>query len=117
LAWLAGATVLLFLARRVIAVIQNYLEAGTSTRMVYHLGADLFQHLQRRSLQYHSHQRVGDLLARVTTDTGCVRELVMDVYIPVIRSLATLIFMFLIMWRLNPTLACTAIGMAVPRGW
>ncbi len=116
LAWLAGATVLLFLARRLVAICQNYLEAGTSTRMVYNLGADLFQNLQRRSLLYHGRQRVGDLLARVTTDTGCVRELVMDVYVPLITSLLMLVSMLPIMWRMNPMLSCTAMGMAIPLG-
>ncbi len=114
LSWLAGATVILFLARRVVAILQNYLESGTSTRMVYHLGADLFQHLQRKSLQYHGRQRVGDLLTRVTTDVGCVRELVMDVYVPLITSLIMLAFMFVIMWGINPLLSCTAMGMAIP---
>jgi ATP-binding cassette subfamily B protein/subfamily B ATP-binding cassette protein MsbA len=114
LSWLAGATVLLFLARRVVASLQGYLQAGTSTRMVYNLGADLFRHLQRRSLQYHGRQRVGDLLARVTTDAGCVRELVMGVYVPLTSSLIMLVFTFLIMWRLNPLLSVTAMGMAVP---
>jgi ABC-type multidrug transport system fused ATPase/permease subunit len=114
LAWLAAATVLFFLAKRILAIFQSYLEAGSSTRMVYNLGADLFHHLQRRSLQYHRRQRVGDLLSRVTADVGCVRELVMDVYIPMISSLIMLVFMFLVMWRLNPLLSVTAMGMALP---
>ena len=114
LAWLALATIVFFLARRVVAIFQSYLEAGSSTRMVYNLGADLFQNLQRRSLQYHHRQRVGDLLSRVTADVGCVRELVMDVYIPLISALIMLAFMFLVMWRLNPLLSVAAMGMALP---
>jgi ATP-binding cassette subfamily B protein/subfamily B ATP-binding cassette protein MsbA len=57
---------------------------------------------------------VGDLLSRVTADVGCVRELVMDVFIPLISSLIMLVFMFLVMWQLNPLLSCTAMGMAIP---
>jgi ATP-binding cassette subfamily B protein/subfamily B ATP-binding cassette protein MsbA len=50
----------------------------------------------------------------VTADTRCVRELVIDVYVPVVTSLATLVGMFAIMWRLDRRLAGLAILVAVP---
>ena len=116
LAWLAGATVLLFIARRLLIIAQHYLETGASTSMVYGLGGDLFRRLQQKSLLYHGRRPVGDLLTRVTTDATCIRELVMNVYVPLISSLVMLVSMFAIMWHLHPLLAAAALGMSIPLG-
>ena len=116
LAWLAGATVALFLTKRLVKIIQSYIEAGATRRMVYGLATDLFDDLQRRSITYHSKCRSGDLVRRVTADCGCVQELVMGVYLPVITSLVTLVSMFIIMWQLSRTLAILAMLIAIPLG-
>ena len=116
LAWLATATVGIFLIRRAVRIVQNYIESGTSSRMVYALAAELFDHVQRRSPLFHGRRRRGDLIRRVTSDTGCVRDLVMSIYIPLITSLVTLCSMFLVMWQLSRSLAALAMLMAVPLG-
>ena len=84
--------------------------------MVYRLATELFQHLQNRSLIFHGKHRVGDLVKRVTGDCGCVRELVMSVYLPAITSLVTLISMLLVMWQLSPPVAIFALVLAAPLG-
>ena len=116
LAWLAAATVVLFLLKRSVKISSNYVESGTSSRMMYRLATELFQHLQNRSLIFHGKQRVGDLVKRVTGDCGCVRELVMSVYLPAITSLVTLISMLLVMWQLSPPVAIFALVLAAPLG-
>jgi len=116
LGWLAGATVVLFLGKRSLKIASTYVQAGTSSRMVYSLATDLFQHLQNRSLIFHGQQRVGDLVKRVTSDCGCVKDLVMQVYLPVITSLVTLVSMLLVMWQLSPVLTVFALALAIPLG-
>jgi ATP-binding cassette subfamily B protein/subfamily B ATP-binding cassette protein MsbA len=116
-AWLAGATVLLFLAAQVVRVAQGYLQTGVGNRMVFELGADLFEHLQRLSLTYHHKTPRGDLVRRITMDTRCVRGLVLGVALPVATSLVTIAVMFWIMLALDPLLALVAIGAAGPLVW
>jgi ATP-binding cassette subfamily B protein/subfamily B ATP-binding cassette protein MsbA len=116
LAWLAGATVVLFLARRMLGISRKYVEAGAGNRMVYRLAGDLFQHLQDRSLSFHSKQRVGDLVRRVTSDCSCVRDLVMNIYLPLVTSLVTLAAMLIVMWQLSPAMALLALGLVLPLG-
>jgi ATP-binding cassette subfamily B protein/subfamily B ATP-binding cassette protein MsbA len=112
LAWLAFATVALFLLSQLAGAAQRTILAGAGSRMVYDLGADLFEHLQRLSLRFHGRQAAGDLVRRVTTDSGCVRELVLGVYLPVLTSLVTLVIMFAVMWRLDRTLSLLALAVA-----
>ena len=116
LGWLAAATVLLFLLRRVTGIVQEYVQTGASTRMMYHLAGDLFLELQRRSLLFHSRQRTGDLVRRVTADTTCVRELMTHVCLPLLKSTVIMASMFVVMWQISPALALFAIGLAVPLG-
>jgi ATP-binding cassette subfamily B protein/subfamily B ATP-binding cassette protein MsbA len=116
LGWLAGTTVALFLVRRSLGISRNYVEAGAGCRMTYGLATDLFQHLQDRTLIFHGKQRVGDLVRRVTSDCTCVRDLIMDIYLPIITSLVTLIAMLVVMWQLSPTMALIAMGLVVPLG-
>lgn len=116
LAWLAAATVGLFLLRRGTAIAQEYVQAGASSRMMYHLAADVFVELQRRPLAFHSRQRTGDLVRRVTADTTCVRELVTHVCLPLLKSLVIMAAMFFVMWQISPPLTLFAMGLAVPLG-
>lgn len=108
-AWLAAGTVFLFIASWAARMARGYVQSGVSSRMVYALGADVFAHLQRLSLRYHTGKAAGDLVKRVTTDSQCVRELIFEVWVPLLTSMTNLAFMFFIMWRLDPTLTLIAL--------
>jgi ATP-binding cassette subfamily B protein/subfamily B ATP-binding cassette protein MsbA len=114
LGWLVASTVVLFVCRHTVTTVQSYIENGIGIKMTHRLGADLFDHLQRLSVRFHSQQSSGDLLRRVTTDSRCVRELVMGVFIPLLTSLASLTIMFFVMWKLNPSLSSIALLVALP---
>jgi len=116
LGWLTGGTVLLFLAGQLVLITSSYLQSGLGIRMVYDLGTKLFRHLQALSLQFHGRRTKGDLVRRVTTDTSCVRELIMWVVLPVISSLVSLVMMFVVMWQLDISLSLFAIFVALPLG-
>ena len=114
LAWLVFSTLLLFVVNRGIQVLKAYIQDGVGNRMMYSLGGELFDHLQRLSLRFHNQRQNGDLVRRVTTDSGCVRELVMGVYLPALTSLASLLVMFAVMWYLSPLLSVIALLAAIP---
>jgi ATP-binding cassette, subfamily B, bacterial len=116
LAWLAALTVALFLATQAVRIAQGYVQAGVGLRMTFALGADLFDHLQRLSLSFHGRRRTGDLIRRVTADTGCVRDLVLWVFLLALTSLVSLAVMVAIMWRLDRGLAVLALCVAPPLG-
>ena len=116
LAWLALATVGLFVLRNALTVLLTYSRTGAGNRMALSLAADVFDAIQRRSLLFHRSQRTGDLIRRIVADTGCVRELILDVYLPLLSALITVAGMCFVMWQLSPTLALAALGMAIPLG-
>ncbi len=83
-AWSVAATVVLFLLGWALGVATSYANIGFGQRMVYDLATDLFGHLQRLSLRFHSRQSVGDSIRRVTTDCGCVSVIVKDALLPLL---------------------------------
>src|SRR5262249_5004841 len=110
LLWVCVATVLLYLAGTLISMINTYASVGFGQRMTFDLGADLFLHLQRLSLLFHSRHEVGDMISRVTGDTYCVEEMVNSALLPLLQSVITLVTMFVIMWRLEPKMTVLSLG-------
>ena len=109
LAWLTLGTILLFLASEVVTLGQQYLTTGIANRATYALATDLFDHLQYLSPGFHHQHRSGDLIRRVTTDSRCIKDLILEVYQPVVTSLLNLVVMLTVMGRLNLRLALIAI--------
>jgi len=114
LGWLVAATVVLFLAVRVVELCKGILQTRVTGRMKYALGAAAFARLQDLSLIYHRKARRGDLLRRVTSDTDCLPTLVAGAAVPAVTSVLALIVLFGIMWYLHSLLALVALIIAIP---
>jgi ATP-binding cassette subfamily B protein len=101
LATIYGA-IILFQAVTVFGFV--YLAGVLGERIQYDLRRLMFNHLQELSLSYYAQNAVGRLLARVTSDSGRVSELmtwgVVDVTWGIMNITTSLIFMVLINWRL-----------------
>ncbi len=115
-AWLAAATVAIFLIGQLALIARNYLLNGFGNRATYTLGARLFDHLQALSVLFHTKRAAADLVRRVTTDSACARELLLSVVIPVATSVTTLVIMFAVMLRMDWALALISIAVVVPLG-
>lgn len=110
LLWAAIGTVLVFVLGTASSTFYNYFSLRIGQRMVWDLASDLFAHLQKLSLLFHSRRQLGDTLQRVTGDTYCVSTLVTDALIPAVQAVLMLVVMFVIMWQLEPTLTLVALG-------
>ncbi len=81
-----------------------YLAGVLGERIQYDLRRMLFNHLQELSLSYYAQNAVGRLIARVTSDTGRVADLmtwgVVDSTWAVMNITTSMIFMLIINWRL-----------------
>jgi ATP-binding cassette subfamily B protein/subfamily B ATP-binding cassette protein MsbA len=109
-----AGTVLVFLARSLVGMVNAAASVTFGQRMAYALGADLFRHLQRLSLIFHSRRSLGDMVGRVTVDTYCLQVLLTSAALPLFQSLLTLAAMFVVMWRLEPTMTLVALGVVPP---
>ena len=110
LLWAAIATVAIFLIGAVSKMLYTYQSLRVGQRMVFELSSDLFAHLQRLSLIFHSRRSLGDTIQRVTGDSYCVSTIVTDALVPAVQALVMLGAMFVVMWSLEPTLTLAALG-------
>jgi ATP-binding cassette, subfamily B, bacterial len=105
LVWIVVAEVVIFLAGTFASMITSYLSLTLGQYMTWALAGDLFRHLQRLSLLFHTKREAGDLIERVTTDSYSIDTLLTGAVLPVIQAAATLvsvlIVMFAIDWRLT----------------
>src|SRR5574342_1224171 len=81
-----------------------YLAGTLGERVQYDLRRMLFNHLQELSLSYYAQNAVGRLIARVTSDTGRVADLltwgVVDTTWAIMNITTSVTFMAIINWRL-----------------
>ena len=81
-----------------------YLVGGLGERIRYDLRRQMFNHLQKLSFSYFDRTPVGWIMSRVTSDTERIAELVtwglLDVTWGVISITISMIFMFIINWKM-----------------
>jgi ATP-binding cassette subfamily B protein/subfamily B ATP-binding cassette protein MsbA len=102
--------VLTYAALGAVVVLNNYTTIGVGQRMVSKLRSDLYGHLHRLSLAFHSRAQVGDLIYRVTADTFALQSLTMNCLFPAVTALTLLAGMGVIMLRLDWKLTLVALG-------
>ncbi len=69
----------------------------------------LFDHLQRLPLDWHSKQKKGDLVNRVTGNISDIEKLVADGMTDLLTGILTLVGIVLVMFYLNPTYTLIAV--------
>src|ERR1700680_1817874 len=93
-----------------LTLLHNYTTIGVGQRMVNALRGALYAHLQRLSLAYHSRQRVGDLLYRITADSFAVQTMIMNGILPILSEIILLGGMLIVLFPMDPALPLLALG-------
>lgn len=104
------AIVAVQLAAASLVFLHNYTAIGIGQSMVNDLRGVLYAHLQRLSLAFHSRQRVGDLLYRVTADSFAIQTIIMNGALPIFSAILLLLGMLVILFPLDPLLTLLALG-------
>ena len=102
--------VVIYAAVGAFTVLCNYTTISIGQRMVRDLRSDLYAHLHRLSMAFHSRAQAGDLLYRVTADTFALQSLTMNCLFPAATALILLIGMAVIMLRLDWQLTLLALA-------
>jgi ATP-binding cassette subfamily B protein/subfamily B ATP-binding cassette protein MsbA len=112
-----AALVLTYAVLGALAVLNNYTTIGIGQRVVSQLRSDLYGHLHRLSLAFHSRAQVGDLIYRVTADTFALQSLTMNCFFPAVTALTLLVGMGMIMlwldWQLTLVALCVCPALLV----
>jgi ATP-binding cassette, subfamily B, bacterial len=92
-----------------LSLLHNVTTIGVGQNMVNDLRGALYAHLQRLSLAFHSRQKVGDLMYRITADSFAVQTVIMNGILPIISALVLLAGMLLVLIPLDPVLTLVSL--------
>jgi ATP-binding cassette subfamily B protein len=108
----AAASLALFALSSALDAALSFTWAAAGQRMVYDVAADMFAHLQRLSLLFHSRHSVGDSLARLSGDSYSVYTVVESLLITPAQHALTLLVIGLFAWSLDPVLTLVSLSIA-----
>ena len=89
--------------------------SGSGLNIANDLRIAVLGRLQRLSLRYHSQQRVGDLVARVTSDVSYTQDMFVQVLSTLLPSLVLVAGMFTVMMIIDPVF--TLLAVLATRRW
>jgi ATP-binding cassette subfamily B protein len=97
--------VVLQVVNQFVSAYGTQVQVDTGQRMVYDLRRRLFEHLSGLGLHHHLTTSTADAVYRVDVDAYSIENLVMSGIFPLITSVTALTIMFVILVRLNLTIA------------
>jgi ATP-binding cassette subfamily B protein/subfamily B ATP-binding cassette protein MsbA len=106
----SGAIVLIALCGGLFSYSQIFITSSLGYRMVYALRRELFSHLQRLSLSFHSRARSGDLLTKIGGDTNTLKDIFAESILKFSSHFLTVLGMFAIMLAINWQISLIALG-------
>src|SRR5437667_1480906 len=86
-----------------LAYIGLYLASFIAQNLTARLRNQLFDHLQRLSLDWHGKQKKGDLVNRITSNIADIEKLVADGLVDLLAGVLTLVGVITVMFLLSPT--------------
>ena len=111
-AWAVAAAVGSLLVIYILAAIVDYwstrLLSSAGLRLAADVRVEVYTHLQRQSLAFHAHRRVGDLTARVTSDVDRMQDLLVQTLSVLVPNAMLVLGMAAVMLLLDPTFAVVA---------
>jgi ATP-binding cassette subfamily B protein len=99
------AGVVVQVLNQVVTAYAVQVQVDTGQRMVYTLRYRLFEHLEALGLDHHVKTNTGDSVYRVDVDSYAIENLAMSGVLPLITSSVTLLVMFVILLKLDVTVA------------
>ena len=105
LAWLVAALLAIPLVTGGLNVLLRQINARVGEGVVFDLRTGLFAHLQRMSLGFYTHTKVGELISRFNNDVVGAQSAISNTFVNIVTSLiqavAVLVVMFTLEWRLT----------------
>jgi len=101
----------LYIASAVLGGLQFFVMTWASQHMLRNVRVDLFKHIHRLTLGYHSKHEAGDVMSRITNDTDTIQQVLNFALVHVVQGVLLLVWIAYTM--LTKSLGYALISMAV----
>ena len=102
----------LHVLRGLMAFANRYIVTWVGQHILYLIGKDLFEHVQRLSLRFYEKREAGDIMSRLTNDISVLQQTLYGNTVSSIVGVLNLTVYFVILmalnWRLTLLIVCTA---------
>jgi len=102
--WILGSLIAAFVVATASAIGRDYLYGWLGAHVLHNLRLQLFQHLQRLSMDFFGRARTGDLLARFSTDISAVENALVigmpGAFLAVFGIAVSCTVLFVLQWKL-----------------
>ncbi len=102
---IAGAMMLVYLARAALNYLNFYLFARSSQTIVYQVSRDMFVRLVRHSMRFFESQRTGETVSHLTADVTAVQQAMQGQVLTASAGIVTMLLYLVVMltldWRLT----------------
>jgi len=109
-----ASLVLIYLLVGGLHILNDYTTIRIGQKMVNDFRRDLYGHIQRLSLSFHTRQQIGDLMYRLTADTLGIQTLTMNGLFTILSAAVLLVGMFIIMLWVDWHLTLLAMAVCPP---
>jgi ATP-binding cassette subfamily B protein len=101
---IVGFYVVVLLVNAFLSYQQSLLLQKTGQKIIFNIRRDVFEHVEGLSIAQFNRVPIGKLVTRVTSDTDTLNSMYTDVLINALRSIMTVIGVFVIMFTQHPGL-------------
>lgn len=107
-----AALVILVLFSALLQFVSDYMMSGAGQRVMMDIRNELFAHLQRLSLSFHTRQRVGDLTSRLSGDMNRLQDMLVAIFDTLIPNAVMLLGLASVMLVIDPGFGLLALSIA-----
>ncbi len=94
----------IFVARSVLSYYRSYLLAWLGQRVVADVRSMTYRHLHQLAVGFYERRQTGQLMSRLTHDTGHIQDFVADYLQEIVVQVFTVLIIMVILFKLQPTL-------------
>ena len=96
---------------QVIGVLESYINAWISQRIIFDMKNQMYDHLQRMPHAFFTSERQGDIITRMNTDISGVSSVISGTLTQIVSNVATVVTTLVALFTMSPKLAL--VGMVV----
>ena len=96
---------------QVIGVLESYINAWISQRIIFDMKNQMYDHLQRMPHAFFTSERQGDIITRMNTDISGVSSVISGTLSSIVSNVATVVTTLVALFTMSPKLAL--VGMVV----
>ena len=100
--------IVLYVVYGLVSYWRSYLAGVAGHRLIFDLRRDLYQHIQRMSLSFFDRQRIGEVVARMTSDIASAQNFVGAAFVNTAMDLASIVAIIGVLWVAQWKLALVA---------